>query len=313
MIIMSMLNLAITIRSFNYDGPAINKLNNTFTITYANRSGQRLSDDALVHALSGADCVIAGTETFTEAIFEQSPRLKAISRVGTGLDSIDLAAAKTRGIAILSTPRSPIPAVTEHTISLIFSVMKNIPYYNDAMRKGSPQIRPGRMLAGKKAGIIGLGKIGARVAAALDFFGCTVTYYDPYTHQPSNPAWNRVQSLPELVKDIDILTLHASADPTAPPLINADVLSVSKRGLIIINTARGTLIDEAALLEALKNGQVSGAGLDVFCHEPYSGELLTLPQVIATPHVASNTIESRDEMEKEAVENLIMYFKERAA
>jgi len=308
-----MLNLAITIRSFNYDGMAINKLNNTFTITYANRSGQRLSEAALVHALSGADCVIAGTETFNDAVFEHSPRLKAISRVGTGLDSIDLVAAKTRGIAILSTPRSPITAVTEHTISLIFSVMKNIPYYNDAMRKGSPQIRPGRLLAGKKVGILGLGKIGARVAAALDFFGCTVTYYDPFTPQPPDPAWKMVGSLPELVKDIDILTLHASADPAAPPLIDADVLSVSKQGLIIINTARGTLIDEAALLEALKTGQVSGAGLDVFCHEPYSMGLLTLPQVIATPHVASNTIESRDEMESEAAENLIRYFSERVS
>lgn len=313
MIIMSMLNLAITIRSFNYDGPAIKKLNDVFTISYANRSGRRLSGDALVHALSDADCVIAGTETFNDAIFEQSPRLKAISRVGTGLDSIDLAAAKKREIGILSTPHSPIPAVTEHTLSLIFSVMKNIPYYNEAMRRGNPQIKPGRMLAGKKVGVIGLGKIGAHVAAALDFFGCSVTYYDPYTPQPSNHAWKRVTSLPELIKDIDILTLHASADSKAPPLVDADVLSMSKHGLIIINTARGTLIDEAALLDALKSGQVYGAGLDVFCHEPYSGELLTFPQVVATPHVASNTLESRYEMETEAAENLIRYFeKERS-
>lgn len=310
MIIMTMLNIAITIRSFNHEGPAIKKLRDSFQITYVNLTGQRLSGNTLIHALREADGVIAGTEIFDDRVFQKSPQLQVISRVGTGLDSIDLVSAKQRGIRILSTPRSPVPAVTEHTLTLIFTVMKNIPYYNDTMRRGTPPVKPGKMLSGKKVGIVGLGRVGARVAAALDFFGCRISYFDPYTTQHANPAWKQQPSVKDLVRDIDILSLHASAAPDTPPIIDADVLSCCKKGIIIINTARGSLIDEVALADGLRSDQVSGAGLDVFRNEPYSGELLSFSQVVATPHVASNTTESRDEMEMEAADNLIKYFME---
>lgn len=297
--------IAVTIRSFGSYEHLTELLGKDDSIIYINETGKRLNEKELIGVLQEAEGVIAGTEPFTENVLMNSPALKVISRVGVGIDNIDLHTAEKRGIDIRNTPISPSLAVAEHTIALILSILKRVSVYNTNMRKGVYGIEPGRMLSGKKVGIVGLGRIGYKVAEFLDFFGCTICYYDPFVDDNKVKGWTKRESLEELVSSIDILTLHASGKKDGDALINEDVFKKCKKGLIIINAARGFLVDEDALATAIENGIVAGAGMDVFSEEPYSGILLKYPQVITTPHIASNTIESRAEMEHEAIENLI--------
>jgi D-3-phosphoglycerate dehydrogenase len=161
------------------------------------------------------------------------------------------------------------------------------------------------MLGGRTVGIIGLGRIGRQVVRLLQPFGCRILYHDIAQAQDPGPAWERKEHLRELLEQSDILSLHATAPASGKPILDEKAFHSIKPGVIIINTARGSLIDEDALLQAIRNGTVACAGLDVFRTEPYRGPLLACPQVIATPHVASNTRESRAAMEDEAVEHLL--------
>jgi D-3-phosphoglycerate dehydrogenase len=264
-----------------------------------------MGEEDLRQALDGAVGVIAGTEPFSPTVINACPRLRVISRVGTGIDSIDSGTAHARGIRIFTTPEPPVQAVAEHTLALLLSILKGIPQRNEMMRKGEELVQPGTLLAGKTVGIIGFGRIGMKVAAMLRSLGCRVLAYDPYTRGMDQEGVEFPASLEDLVAEADILTLHASAQPGDRPILDKRILSRCRRGVVILNAARGSLIDEAALVHALEEGRVAAAGLDVFPSEPYRGPLLRFPQVIATPHVASNTIETRREMEMEAVENLI--------
>ena len=297
--------VALTIRSFDHDGPAMAKLREQCRIGYINRSGRRMAEGDLCQALDGASGVIAGTEPFSQMVINACPRLRIISRVGTGIDSIDSEAAQARGIRIFTTPEPPVQAVAEHTLALLLSILKGIPQRNEMMRKGEEALQAGTLLAGKTIGIVGFGRIGMKVAAMLKSLGCRILAYDPFTGGTDQGGVEFLVSLEDLVAEADILTLHASARPGGQPILDGHILSRCRRGMVVLNTARGSLIDEAALVHALEEGTVAAAGLDVFPTEPYTGPLLRFPQVIATPHVASNTIETRREMEMGAVENLI--------
>jgi len=297
--------VAITIRSFDLSGPALKKLKENFTLSFINKTGARLSETDLIKVLENVQGVIAGTEIFSHNVINQCSSLKVISRIGVGTDSIDLATARDRGIQILTTPNSPIQSVAEHTVALIFSLLKNIPLYNFNLRNGDFSLHPGFTLYGKKVGIIGLGRVGSRVATILECCGCIIHFFDPFIKKNIPHSWKRMDTLEALMADSDIITIHSTASPLGQPLIEEKLLSNAKKGIIIINTARGSLIDEHALITSLESGKVAAAGLDVFAVEPYNGELLKFSQVIVTPHVASNTIEARMQMEEEAVNNLI--------
>jgi D-3-phosphoglycerate dehydrogenase len=296
--------VAITIRSFDLSGPAIEKLKEKCTISFINKTGARLSETDLINALGNVQGVIAGTETFSRRVIDKCGSLEVISRVGVGTDSINLAAARDRGIQIVTTPNSPVQPVAEHTLALILSALKNIPQYNERIRNNNYEITAGSLLSGKKVGIAGMGKIGTRVAELLECLGCLILFYDPMVAKQTPSTWKRFDSIENLVKCSDILSIHSGPQPDGSPLINAKVLSHAN-GITLINTARGSLIDEQSLINALSSGKVKSAALDVFPSEPYTGELLSFPQVIATPHVASNTVESRRQMEMESVNNLI--------
>ena len=297
--------VAITIRSFDLSGPAHKKLKENFTLSFINKTGARLSETDLMNAMGNVQGVIAGTETFSRGVIVQCSSLKVISRVGVGTDSIDLAAARDQGIQIVTTPNSPVQSVAEHTLALILSAMKNIPQYNEQMRKNNHAIIAGSLLSGKKVGIAGMGRIGTSVAEMLECLGCHILFYDPMIARQNPSTWKRMDSIENLVKGSDILSIHSAPQPDGSPLINAKVLSHAN-GITLINTARGSLIDEQSLISALSSGKVKSAALDVFPSEPYTGKLLSFPQVIATPHVASNTMESRRQMEMESVDNLII-------
>ena len=297
--------IAITIRSFDLDGSAMQRLREHCDVVYVNTTSGRLSEKDLGKILAGADGVIAGTEKITGPVMEQAGTLRVISRVGVGLDSIDLEAAKQRGIVVKNTPEAPAVPVAEHTVALIFALLKNIPLYNARMRSGDFSILPASTLQGKTVGIVGIGRIGSGVGRLLECAGCRIRFYDPFV-KPGFPAsWERAATPEELVAGADILTIHTGPLPSGKPLIEEKLLSRAKKGIIIINTARGSLFDEAALCAALESGRIAGAALDVFSVEPYTGGLLRFPQVIVTPHVASNTREARLQMEEEAVSNLI--------
>lgn len=305
---MGAVRVAITIRSFDHEGHAMKSLLNHFSVSYQNRSGQRLTEAELIEALKEANAIIAGTELLNKNVLDNCPHLKVISRVGVGIDSIDISVAKERGITIYTTPESPVQAVAEHTLALIFSILKQISYYSRNIPQGNNTLKQGRLLAGKTVGVIGLGRIGCRVANLLDALGSTIQYYDPYVVKDVLETWSCVGSLHELMRSSDIITLHVPAQDDGTPLLDRTAIMACKNGTIIINTARGSLIDEEALFDALEKGLIAGAGLDVLSHEPPSGPLLNHPLVVITPHVASNTVETRQHMEMEAVNNIIRHF-----
>jgi D-3-phosphoglycerate dehydrogenase / 2-oxoglutarate reductase len=302
--------IAITIRSFGKGGRAMKRLRDRASILYHNTSGRRLTEGELIPALRDAEGVIAGTEPFTRCVLESSPSLRAISRVGSGTDSIDLGTARERRITILVTRDAPVRAVAEHTLALMLACLKQIPRRDRAAREGKEHADPGSMLQGRSVGIIGLGRIGHQVARFLEPFGCRILYHDILPATDAMTSWERKETLRDLLEASDILSLHATPPASGKPILDEEAFHSIKPGVIIINTARGSLIDEDALLRAIRNGTVAGAGLDVFRTEPYRGPLLACPQVIATPHVASNTRESRDEMEDEAVGNLLSALEE---
>lgn len=297
--------VAITIRSFDQYGRAMKKLNDEFEIVYINSTGLRLSENDLMSALKNAEYVIAGTEVFSKKVIEASTNLKVISRVGVGIDNIDLTTAENLRISILNTPDAPGLSVAEHTLALLLTILKNIPKYNNQMRSGNSTVEPGLMLSGKTVGIVGLGRIGYRVATMLAALGCTIHYYDPYIQSNPPSKWIGMSSLENLVNSVEVVSLHTAPQKEGTAIFDNRIFAQCKKGVIVINTARGSLIDEKALANALDAGIVTAAGLDVFPTDPYEGELLKYPQVIVTPHVASNTIESRQQMEMEAVEHII--------
>jgi len=307
---MSKPSLAITIRSFTLDEAVKERLGSFFSIDYVNTSGNRLSEADLVEIVRNADAVIAGTEQYSQKVINAAPGLKVISRVGVGLDSIDLDAASGRGIQVLITAASTVQPVAEHTLAHIFCLAKRIAEYHDAARKNDHGIKEASIIHGKKAGIVGLGRIGSRVGELLSCLGCSIIFFDPFVNESPDPRWKKAESLEQLISSADIITLHVPARKGQAPLLDREAFNQCRKGVIIVNTARGLLVDELALCDALSRGKVAGAGLDVTIKEPYSGPLTAFPQVIITPHVASNTIESRRTMEHEAVENLIRVIKD---
>jgi D-3-phosphoglycerate dehydrogenase len=262
----------------------------------------------LCNAIIDVDGIIAGTESYNANVLKSAPHLKVISRVGVGLDNIDLEYAKKRGICVLNTPLAPVDAVAEHTIALIFSIFKKIPQYYDKAHQGDYSIQQGSLLSGKTIGIIGLGRIGQKVATLLDALGTKIVYYDPLVKKNMPEKWVQINNLDDLFQTADIISLHSSPQSGNLPVLDKNAFARCKAGVVIINTARGSLIDEKALIHALDSGIISSAGLDVVSIEPYKGPLLDYPQVVITPHVASNTVESRQQMEIEAVENMLHTF-----
>ena len=245
--------------------------------------------------------LLAGTEPITRAALDKAKgHLKIISRVGTGWDNVDREAARKMGIRVYRTSGVLTQAVAELTIGLILSALRFISSNDRLIRQGKWHKTMGGLLSGKIVGIIGFGHIGQRVGELVTAFGAKVLYYDP---QPMDAPWAQTVTLPELLAQAEIITIHASG---REKILGPDELkNICKQGVLLVNTARGGLIDEAALQDCLKNGKVSFACLDVFEDEPYCGPLCSLENVILTPHVGSYAKEARILMERTAVENLL--------
>lgn len=245
--------------------------------------------------------MLAGTEAITRSILETSKAyLRVISRVGVGWDNVDRTAAKEFGIAVCRTEGVLDQAVAELTIGLMLSALRSINSQDRQIRDGIWQKHMGGLLQGKAVGIIGFGAIGRRVGELAKAFGSKILYYDPV---PKKVAWAQAVALSELLQNSDIISLHASGSDLI--LGEKEINSLCKKGVIIINMARGGLVDEKALSRALQSGQVEFACLDVFENEPYKGPLIELENVIFTPHIGSYAREARIDMEEMAVTNLL--------
>lgn len=269
-----------------------------------NSYGRKLTETEAI-ALLGDDTVgmIAGIEPLTEHVLRSAKNLKVISRCGTGLDNVDLAAAKRYGITVLNTPEAPAQAVAELTMGLILTASRQISQTDRLLRAGQWPRTQGRLLAAQLVGIVGLGRVGRRVARLCQAFGAEVVAHDSYVEQ--SPQGVKLVSLDELLVRADIVSLHLTYDAQTHHLLNRETLARMKRGAIVINTARGGLIDETALAEALLSGQLDAAALDVFEQEPYRGPLLQCDKAILTSHIGSLAKEARQRMEFEAAENLL--------
>lgn len=247
------------------------------------------------------DAVIVRSQTrLTARVLRAAKRLKVIGRAGAGVDNIDLEAATARGILVMNTPGSNSVSVAEHTFGLILCLMRHIVAANESVKRGEWEraLFLGRELRGKTLGLIGLGKVGQEVAKRAKAFGLTVLAHDPFiAARIAQDLDVRLVPLEELLAASDIISLHASLTRATRGMINREALARMKPGVILINTARGELVDEDALLEGLESGRIAGAGLDVFADEPpRHRRLVEHPRVVATPHVGASTVEAQEQV-----------------
>ena len=271
----------------------------------SNPHGRKLTEDEAIELLQGAIGVIAGLEPLNERVLRSAPNLRAISRVGIGLDTVDLAVAAELGIHVMNTPEPPAQAVAELTIGHILGSLRHIARVDRTIRSGTWQGRFGSLLAGKTVGVVGYGRIGRRVAALLEAFGAVVVVHDPHVADDSATF----VSLGELIRTSDIVTIHVPYSPGNHHLFDAQRLGAMKAGSLIVNVARGGLIDETALADALRNGPIGAAALDCFESEPYSGPLVDFDNVQMTAHMGTYAAETRGQMERQAAAQLVEHLR----
>jgi D-3-phosphoglycerate dehydrogenase len=255
--------------------------------------------DGLPAALADADAlVVRSAVQVDDALMASAPKLRVIGRAGVGVDNIDAEAATRRGIVVMNTPGANAVAVAELTLGLMLALARKVPAANASMHAGKWEKKSlqGAELRGKTLGILGLGRIGLEVARRAKGFGMEVICSDPFVSAAvARENGIKLVSLAELIANSDYITLHVGLTPQTTGVINAKTLAVMKKGVRIINCARGELIDDAALVEALKSGQVAGAALDVFASEPLKDSpYAALDNVILTPHIAGSTAEAQE-------------------
>lgn len=300
-----MTQLVISTSSFDMENnPHIQYLIQQGMAVVGNPYKRKLTEDEIIELLN-QDTVglIAGVEPLTARVFASAKTLKVVSRCGTGLDSVDLKAAQQHNVAVFNTPAAPAQAVAELTLGFILAALRQICQTDRMLRDGKWPRTQGQLLAAQTVGIIGLGHIGQRVAQLCQAFGAEVIAYDPYLKQPLPNV--KLTTFEQLLGEADIVSLHLPYSADVDHLIDANALSDMKPGAIVINAARGGLIDETALDEALNNGKLSAAALDAFEQEPYQGPLIRNDKVILTSHIGSLAKEARQRMEIEAAENLL--------
>jgi len=289
-----------------YDPRPMERLKKAGYEIISNPHGRRLRPGEVKELIQDAAGIIAGTEELSGDILRTAKKLRAISRCGVGLDSVDLASAEKLNIKVFSTPDAATEAVAELTMALILSVLRKIPQMHSSIISGKWSRQSGTLLAGKTLGIIGLGRIGKRVVELARPFGVDIiaTENSPDKRYVEN-ACIRLVGLEDLLRTSDIVSVHVPFSHATERMLNAKRLGMMKRGAILINTSRGGIVDEEALCKALEAKRIQGAALDVFREEPYSGKLIAMENVVLTPHVGSYAQESRILMEDEAVTNLM--------
>lgn len=273
-----------------------------------NTYGRQMTKEEVLEKWKGVDAIVCGTEPYTrDMIFQAPDTLKVISKHGVGVDNIDLEACKERGIVVCNTPGANAVAVAEAAIGLILSVLRRIPYSDALIRSGNWKRPEGSLIQGATVGVLGMGNVGKNLIKRAEAFGARFMAYDPYFDETfAREHHVTCASMEEILRQADIISLHVPSTPETHNLINERSLASMKKNAVLINTARGDLIDETALYNALKNGVISGAGLDVFSEEPLKASpLFELNNVVLTPHMAGNTAQTTLQMGLRAMDNAV--------
>ncbi len=274
-----------------------------------NPLGRKLKEEELADMISDFDILIAGTEPITDRVMHSAPRLKLISRVGIGLDSVDLLAAEKRGIQVSYTPDAPAPAVAELTIGLMFSLLRSIHIASAQLHRGQWNRHFGRRISEVTIGIIGVGRIGARVLRRIHGFGSPRVLVNDI-----KPDYKLVPELKlewvgkdDIYREADLISVHVPLTVQTKNMIRREQLLQMKPDALLINAARGGIINEQDLYSVMAAGHLGGAAIDVFEHEPYMGDLNKIERCILTAHMGSMSIDCRSRMEIEATEEAVRF------
>lgn len=271
-----------------------------------------LSPEELVSAVAGASALVIRSATkVDEAVLDAGTDLVVVGRAGIGLDNVDVAAATRRGVMVVNAPQSNVLSAAEHTIAILISQARNVPQADADLKAGNWRRSrwEGVELHGKTLGILGLGRVGGLVAQRALAFGMHLMAHDPYVSadRARQMGVELVTSVEQLVAEADFLTIHLPRTPETEGLVGRDLLARAKPGIRIVNTARGGIVDEEALYDALVSGQVAGAALDVFDEEPTTkSALFELDSVVVTPHLGASTVEAQDKAGQTIAEQVIL-------
>jgi len=270
-----------------------------------------MTREELLAAVPGADALVVRSATRVDAeVLEAGGHLKVVGRAGIGLDNVDVAAATRLGIMVVNAPQSNVISAAEHTVALILAQARNIPQAHSALRDGHWERGrfQGTELYGKTLGILGLGRVGALVAQRCNAFGMRLLAYDPFVSRERAAHMGvELASLAEVLARADVVTLHLPKTPETTGLIGEAELAAMKRGARLVNTARGGIVDEAALAKAVGDGQLAGAALDTFAEEPTTASpLFELDSVVVTPHLGASTAEAQDKAGVTIAEQLLL-------
>lgn len=303
------MKILVTPASFKPDmsSPALDRLRSFADTLVFNPLNKPLSDDELIHLIDGCDGCIAGLDPFNRRVIGSANTLKVISRYGAGVDNVDLAAAGAKSIIVCNTPGVNAEAVADLAFGLMLCLVRKLPLLDRCTREGTWDRSIGTELFQKTIGIVGLGAVGKAVARRAQGFSMRVLACDPYLDNEYAGSHGIIPaSFDDLIRESDILSLHLPLQPDTRHIINADVMRSMKKGALLINTARGGLIDEDAACGLLQAGHLGGLGLDVYETEPPRNlQRLCRGNVVLTPHTAARTAEATAAMAALSVRNLI--------
>lgn len=278
-----------------------------YTINPFNR---KITESDLKEIINDYDGLIAGTEKISKEVIDLAPKLKIISRVGVGTDGVDLNYARERDIKVTYTPDAPGPAIAELAVGFMYSLLRSTHVSNLQVRNGKWNRSIGRSFSDMTIGIFGAGRVGSKVIDLINKIGCKkILVSDIYHNETLREQYGFEWASKETIyKEADIISLHIPLTADAKGMIKKEQLLAMKEDALLINTARGGIIDEKDLYDVMKTGHIGGVAIDVFEQEPYSGTLIEIERCLITPHIGSASRECRAKMELESVLEIIRYF-----
>ena len=271
---------------------------------------RKITEDDLKKIISEYDGLIAGTEIISKEVIDLAEKLKIIARVGVGTDGVDLNYAKDKNIKVTYTPDAPGPAIAELTVGFMYSLLTSTHSSNIQIREGKWNRSIGRSFSDMTIGVIGAGRVGSKVIDLIDKIGCknlivSDVYHNESLREQYGFDWATKQ---EVFEQADIITFHVPLTADANGMVKKEQLLSMKADVLIINTARGGIIDENDLYDVMQTGHIGGVAIDVFEQEPYSGPLINIDRCLLTPHIGSASRECRAKMELESVQEIIRFF-----
>ncbi|MCH7697920.1 MAG: D-glycerate dehydrogenase [Chloroflexi bacterium] len=279
-------------------------------VTFAGK--EMPSKEELIAGIAEADGLLGSAQLSVDAdVLNAAPRLRVVSNFGVGYDNVDLAAAAQRGVIVCNTPGVLSDAVADLTMGLVLSLARRLPESERFVREGrwkpGAGMELGTDVSGKTLGIIGLGRIGVAVARRAQAFSMTVVFHDLFREPPAEVGFSKYREMEALLRESDFVSLHVNLRPETHHLLGRAQLALMKPSAFLINTSRGQIVDQSALVEALRKGEVAGAALDVFEEEPLpaTDPLMAMTNVILLPHIGSASVETREAMRDLSIDNLL--------